>query len=95
MLHFRLKSLGFLTSCCKWVYQNDDVLLMCVCIYIYIYIYINSRVTSKFTQVLRVLGDMVLPGQIFNWFFFKFDSVSTPDQSGSGQPAYLDQVLKL
>jgi hypothetical protein len=38
---------------------------------------------------------MVLPGQIFNWFFFKFDSVSTPDQSGSGQPAYLDQVLKL
>jgi hypothetical protein len=64
-------------------------LYVCVCIYI------NSRVTSKFTQVLRVLGDMVLPGQIFNWFFFKFDSVSTPDQSGSGQPAYLDQVLKL
>jgi len=64
-------------------------------LYVCAYIYINSRVTSKFTQVLRVLGDMVLPGQIFNWFFFKFDSVSTPDQSGSGQPAYLDQVLKL
>jgi hypothetical protein len=41
---------------------------LCVCLYIYIYIY--SRVTFRFTQVLRVLEDMVLPGQIFNWFFF-------------------------
>jgi hypothetical protein len=98
---YKLKSLGFLSSCCKWVHskwlKRWRFTCVCVCVCVYIkqsgLIWVYPGLTSP-GSTLRV--DRVLPGQISGWFFLKRGPVPAPGQLGQpGWPAGPDRVLKL